>query len=61
LKKKFEVLKGETIDQCLDRMKEEGFMPIKRMEKPIFEEVIQNGKKETVPVGRQIIFEGKSL
>jgi NETI protein len=60
-KKKFEVGKNETIDQVLDRMKKEGYLPVRRIEEPIFEEVIQNGKKEVKPCGRIIIFEGITL
>ena len=60
-KRSFEVKEGETIDQCLTRMKMEGFMPTRRMEEPIFQEVINNGKKEVVPCGRKIVFEGKAL
>lgn len=57
-KKKYEVAENETISQCLDRMKREGYTPVRRMEEPIFEEVLQDGKKEIVPSGRKIVFEG---
>ncbi|MBO8178248.1 MAG: NETI motif-containing protein [Bacillus sp. (in: Bacteria)] len=60
-KKRFEVLEHETIDQCLERMKIEGYTPIRRMEEPIFQEVIQQGVKEIVPIGRKIVFEGKKV
>ena len=60
-KKKFEVLENETINDCLDRMKSEGYTPVKRMEEPIFKEVLQNGIKEIEPVGRKIVFEGKQI
>ncbi|MBP0725893.1 NETI motif-containing protein [Bacillus sp. RG28] len=60
-KKKFEVFENESINDCLDRMKSEGYTPIKRMEEPIFKEVIQNGMKEVEPVGRKIVFEGKQI
>lgn len=60
-KKKFEVSENETIDACLERMKEEGYMPIKRMEVPVFTEQIINGKKEIEPTGRKIVFEGKLI
>lgn len=58
MKKKFECQTNETIDQCLARMEQEGFRPIKRIEKPIFKEVIENGEKKVIPVGQQAIFEG---
>lgn len=56
-KKKYEVQENETIDACLDRMKQEGYMPIKRTEKPVFEEIIENNEKTYKVIGRQIIFE----
>ena len=56
-KKKFEVQADETIAECLDRIKKEGYMPIKRMEKPIFKEVKINGQMSYEPVSQQIIFE----
>ncbi|MBM7704230.1 NETI motif-containing protein [Metabacillus iocasae] len=57
----FELRSDETISECLDRMKAEGYVPVRRMEKPVFEEQIINGKKEYVPVKQQIIFEGKLI
>lgn len=60
-KKKFEVEENETIGMCLDRMKEEGYMPVKRIEKPIFKEVIINGEKNYEPAGRKIFFEAKKI
>jgi len=60
-KRKFEVAEGETINDCLDRMKQEGYTPVRRMEEPIFKEEVKNGKKEIIPVGRKIVFEGKLL
>ena len=35
----FDVEENETIDQCLERMKKEGYMPMGRREEPIFHEV----------------------
>jgi hypothetical protein len=58
-KQLFEVREKETIGQCLDRMSEAGYMPVRRMEKPVFEEKIVNGKKEHVPVKQTIVFEGR--
>ncbi|MDQ0272945.1 NETI motif-containing protein [Cytobacillus purgationiresistens] len=57
----FEVLESETIDQCLNRIKEAGYMPVRRTEKPYFKEVSKNGKVEYEPAGRQIVFEAKVL
>ncbi|MFS0638952.1 NETI motif-containing protein [Mesobacillus foraminis] len=58
-KKMFEVGENETLDQCLDRIAKEGYIPVRRVEKPIFKEVVLNGKTEYEPAGRQIIFEAK--
>jgi hypothetical protein len=60
-KKKFNVEENETIDQCLDRMKQEGYTPIRRMEEPLFQETEKNGIKDIEPCGRMIVFEGKLL
>lgn len=57
-KRTFQVEENETIEECLKRMEKAGYTPIRRTEKPIFQEVITNGKKEKVPVRQQIIFEG---
>ena len=38
MSKKFRVEDKETIADCLDRMKKEGFMPIRRIEKPVYKE-----------------------
>lgn len=32
----YEVEENETIEQCLERMKKDGYMPFGRMEEPIF-------------------------
>ncbi|MGG0720132.1 NETI motif-containing protein [Robertmurraya massiliosenegalensis] len=61
LKQKFEVQDNETIDQCLDRIHKAGYMPIKRIEKPIFQENKQGSIVSYEPVGRQIIFEAKKI
>lgn len=37
-KKKFEVTEQQTIDAVLQQMKEEGYLPVRRMEEPIFME-----------------------
>ena len=50
----FEDAENETIDDCLKRMQEEGYMPTGRREEPVFQEV--NG--EIVPIRQIIQFKG---
>lgn len=50
-------MENETIDQCLERIQKAGYTPVKRVEKPIFKEVIKNGEKSFIPDGQQVIFE----
>lgn len=57
-KQRFEVGANETISECLERMAKEGYRPTRRMEEPIFQEVMNHGKKELIPVQQRIIFEG---
>ncbi|OAT86299.1 hypothetical protein A6P54_17435 [Bacillus sp. MKU004] len=57
----FEVQEHETIGDCLDRMKEMGYIPVRRMEKPVFEEKKDGGKTDVVPVRQTIVFEGKKM
>ncbi len=58
-KQKFEVKENETIDQCLDRMRAEGYFPVRRMEEPVFQELERNGEIVVELYGRKIVFEGK--
>jgi NETI protein len=58
-KMQFEVLENETIGECLERIKKHGYFPVRRIEKPIFKEVINGNETSYEPVGRQIIFEAK--
>lgn len=58
-KKMFELQENESIHECLDRMKLEGYHAVKRIEKPIFQEVENDGKMEYTPIDRQIVFEGR--
>ncbi|WP_349409286.1 NETI motif-containing protein [Pseudalkalibacillus sp. SCS-8] len=58
-KKKFEVQENESIADCLDRMKEEGYMPVRRMEEPVFQESKQKGKKDVEYLRQKVVFEGK--
>jgi hypothetical protein len=60
-KKLFEVNENESIEECLDRIKEAGYMPIRRTEKPIFQEVKNGNETKYEPVGRQIVFEAKLI
>ena len=56
-KMRFEVQENETIDACLERMKKQGYVPVRRTEKPVFQEIIKDGETSYEPVGREIIFE----
>lgn len=58
-KRKFVVEDGETIEVCLQRMVKEGYIPVRRMEEPILQEVKRNGKIEVEVAKQQIVFEGK--
>jgi hypothetical protein len=60
-KRNYEVGENESIDECLNRMKKDGYAPVRRMEKPIFKEVEKNGAMDYEPAGRQIIFEARPL
>ena len=50
----FEVQENETIEQCLERMKKEGYMPMGRREEPIFHMV----DGEPVVLRQKIEFKG---
>lgn len=56
-KKRFVLEEGETIDACLDRIREAGYQPIRRTEKPIFKEEIPGDQNSLEPVGREIAFD----
>ncbi|WGD78875.1 NETI motif-containing protein [Bacillus subtilis] len=60
-KKKFEVTEQQTIDAVLQQMKEEGYLPVRRMEEPIFMEKEENGSIQIVPCGKKIVFEGELI
>jgi ribosomal protein S21 len=60
-KMQFEVQENESIDQCLNRMKQQGYFPVRRTEKPIFQEVKKGNETIYEPVARKIIFEGKII
>lgn len=60
-KKQFEVQENESIEECLHRIKVEGYTPIKRIEKPIFKEIKEGTSVTYEPTGRYIVFEAKKL
>jgi hypothetical protein len=41
-------------------MKKQGYIPVRRTEKPIFQEVVNGNVTSYEPVGRQIVFEAIS-
>ncbi|MET3683212.1 hypothetical protein ABID56_001303 [Alkalibacillus flavidus] len=53
-KKKFKVSDYQSIDDCLNQMQQEGYRPVRRIEKPVFQEQ-QNGDPE--PVEQDIVFQ----
>ena len=55
---KFKVEENETIQACLQRMRDAGYMPIKRFEKPIYKEN-KDGKYEVYR--QEIQFVGKLM
>ncbi|TLS34964.1 NETI motif-containing protein [Pseudalkalibacillus caeni] len=57
-KKKFEVQPGESLSDCLKRMDEEGYLPVRRREEPVFIESKDKSKKYEHHEQR-IVFEGK--
>lgn len=60
-KKEFEVHHDETINDCLERIKQAGYYPVSRKEEPIFEEQIKNGNIYYEPIKRKIVFEAKLI
>lgn len=54
-KKRFIVDIGESLEECLEQMKKEGYEPIARIEKPVFKE----GAGGPEYVGQYRIIEGK--
>ena len=55
---KFRVEENETIEMCLKRMKDQGYTPVKRFEKPVFIEK-KNGDIEVLK--QEIQFVGKKI
>lgn len=60
-KKIFEVEENETISECLQRMSEAGYRPVKRVEKPIFKELKPGSTAKYAPFRQKIIFEGVKM
>jgi hypothetical protein len=54
-KKTFRVEEFGSIDACLAQMAKENYLPVRRMEKPVFREE----KQGPVRIGQEIVFEGK--
>ena len=50
----YEVQENETIEQCLERMRNDGYMPYGRKEEPIFHMV----DGEPVVLRQKILFKG---
>lgn len=56
-KKKFKVEENESLSDCLERMKTEGYTPVRRSEVPVFKE--EKGRR--VVSHQQIEFEGRRI
>ncbi|KIL46992.1 NETI motif-containing protein [Jeotgalibacillus campisalis] len=54
----FEVEEHETIEDCLKRMSDLGYMPVKRMEEPIFKEIKEGSSVKNEPIRQRIRFQG---
>ena len=50
----FEVLENESIEECLERMKVEGYTVVGKKEEPLFDEI----DGEIVPIRQLIRFKG---
>jgi hypothetical protein len=61
IKMTFEVQENESISDCIERMKKLGYTPTRRVEKPIFQEVMNAGQMTYEPVGKHIIFEARAI
>jgi len=60
-KKRFDVGETESVDQCLSRMADDGYMPVRRMEEPVLKEVKGGGKNDVEVAYQRIVFEGKLI
>ena len=62
VKEKFEVVEGETIDACLDRIKAAGYFPVRTDGRThLCREESRMAKVHYVPVDRKIVFEAKLI
>jgi hypothetical protein len=55
----YEVEENETVADCLERIRKDGYKPIRRTEVPIFHEKITGKEISYEPISRQILFEVK--
>ncbi|KIL50659.1 hypothetical protein KP77_12790 [Jeotgalibacillus alimentarius] len=58
-KKWFDVEESESIGDCLDRMAQEGYTPVRRMEEPVFKEVKDGSSVRQEPIRQKIRFQGQ--
>ncbi|SEQ45361.1 NETI motif-containing protein [Piscibacillus halophilus] len=56
-KKNYRVSDFKSINACVDQIKKDGFMPIKRIEKPVFKET----SSDPEPFRQEIIFEAVKM
>ncbi|MGD7046194.1 NETI motif-containing protein [Jeotgalibacillus proteolyticus] len=54
----FEVEQDESIDDCLKRMADLGYTPVRRIEEPIFKEVKEGSSVKNEPIRQRIRFQG---
>lgn len=54
----FDVEEDETIDDCLKRMADLGYMPVRRLEEPVFQEVKEGSSVKREPIRQKIRFQG---
>ncbi|PPA68995.1 NETI motif-containing protein [Jeotgalibacillus proteolyticus] len=54
----FEVEENESIDNCLKRMAELGYLPVRRMEEPVFKEIKEGSSVKREPIRQKIRFQG---
>ncbi|WZY00627.1 NETI motif-containing protein [Bacillus sp. FSL W7-1360] len=55
-KQTFEVEEHETVSDCLERMRQAGYKPVRRKEEPVF--VKKKGEKDPVWLRQRVVFEG---
>ncbi|WP_390622176.1 NETI motif-containing protein [Bacillus tuaregi] len=57
----YEVQENETVADCLNRIQQDGYTPVRRTEVPIFSEKIAGKEVTYEPTGRKIIFEVRKV